>query len=56
MIKFYDIMYYYCLTIIGSIMTSWIIWSRFIRERSIREIPDYLQNIDFGYYCIYVFN
>ena len=33
---------YYALVLVGLIATSWIIWSRFIRARTIREIPDYL--------------
>ena len=40
--KFFTIISYYILLLIGLIGTSWIIWSRFIRERVIRDIPDAL--------------
>ena len=35
-------LFYYLLVLLGLIITSWIIWSRFFRERTIRDIPDYL--------------
>ena len=37
-----NIIFYYLLVSLGLIITSWIIWSRFIRERTIRNIPDEL--------------
>ena len=43
MIKYYfNIIFYYLLILVGLIITSWMIWSRFIRTRTIREIPDSL--------------
>ena len=38
--KYLHLIFYYLLLLLGLIMTSWIIWSRFIRERTIRDIPD----------------
>lgn len=38
--KYLNIVTYYILLSLGLIITSWIIWSRFIRERTIRKIPD----------------
>jgi hypothetical protein len=38
--KYLNIITYYILISLGLIITSWIIWSRFIRERTIRKIPD----------------
>lgn len=40
--KLFKIIYYYLLLFLGLIITSWIIWARFIRERAIRDIPDNL--------------
>lgn len=40
MIKLLKLVQYYILLLLGLIATSWIIWSRFIRERTIRDIPD----------------
>ena len=42
LIKVIPFLSYYILILIGLSATSWIIWSRFIRQRTIREIPDYL--------------
>ena len=42
LIKVFPFLTYYLLILVGLIATSWIIWSRFIRTRTIREIPDYL--------------
>lgn len=38
--KFIRFISYYILLSLGLIAISWIIWSRFIRERTIRDIPD----------------
>ncbi len=40
--KIFKLIIYYCLLLSGLLFASFIIWSRFIRERTIREIPDYL--------------
>ena len=40
--KIFNLLSYYILLLLGLIGTSWIIWSRFIRERTIRNIPDEL--------------
>lgn len=40
--KLFQFFSYYILLLLGLIGTSWIIWARFIRTRTIREIPDYL--------------
>lgn len=40
--KFFNLFIYYFLIFLGLVITSWIIWSRFIRERTIRDIPDTL--------------
>ena len=40
--KLFTILKYYILLLIGLAMTSWIIWSRFLRQRVIRNIPDEL--------------
>lgn len=40
--KLFQIITYYSLILTGLIMTSWIVWSRFIRERAIRDVPDAL--------------
>ena len=42
MIKIFNIIIYYFLLLNALIYVSWMIWARFIRERTIREIPDYL--------------
>lgn len=42
MIKIFNILSYYILLLLGLIGSSWIIWARFIRQRTIREIPDVL--------------
>jgi hypothetical protein len=42
MTKIYNLLSYYILLLLGLITTSWIIWSRFIRNRIIRKIPDVL--------------
>ena len=42
MIKMRNLISYYILLLTGLIGASWIIWSRFIRERVIRDIPDSL--------------
>ena len=39
-VKFIQILSYYFLLFLGLVGTSWIIWVRFIRERTIRNIPD----------------
>ena len=41
LIKLISFLSYYLFILIGLIATSWIIWSRFVRARTIREIPDY---------------
>ena len=38
--RFFHLFYYYFLVIIGFIILCWYFWSRFLRERAIREIPD----------------
>jgi len=38
--KLFNLFIYYFLLFLGLVITSWIIWSRFIRERIIRDIPD----------------
>lgn len=40
MTKILNILSYYILLLFGLIGTSWIIWSRYIRQRIIRDIPD----------------
>lgn len=40
--KYLNISLYYLTLLLGLCATSWIIWSRFIRERTIRDIPDNL--------------
>ena len=40
MFKYFQSIFYYIMVLIGLIMTSWIIYTRFIRERIIRNIPD----------------
>lgn len=40
--KYFNLIFYYLLVFLGLIITSWIIWSRFIRKRIIRNIPDSL--------------
>lgn len=37
-----NIIIFYILVLLGLLGTSWILWSRFIRERTIRNIPDEL--------------
>ena len=50
---------YYCLLLVGLIATSWIVWARFLRERTIREIPELLTEFRFWFLiylcCLYVF-
>jgi hypothetical protein len=51
---------YYILILLGLIITSWIIWSRFIRARILRDIPDALFTeyrfwILFYICCIYLY-
>jgi len=38
--KIFHTLLYYSLLLLGLIWTSWIIWSRFLRQRVIRDIPD----------------
>ena len=38
--KILNLISYYILLLLGLIITSWIIWSRFLRTRTIRDIPD----------------
>ena len=40
--KIINLIIYFILLFGGLIGTSWIIWARFIRQRTIRDIPDYL--------------
>ena len=40
--KILNLFIYYLLLFLGLGITSWMIWSRFIRERTIRDIPDLL--------------
>nr|NP_062850.1 hypothetical protein PhpooMp05 [Physarum polycephalum]BAB08084.1 unnamed protein product [Physarum polycephalum] len=60
-IDYFLIIYYYLLLFIGLIMTSWIIWSRFIRSRTIRELPDSLLT-EYRFWiliyicCIYIYS
>ena len=41
--------WYYILLLLGLAATSWIIWSRFLRERTIREIPELLTEYRFWF-------
>jgi hypothetical protein len=56
--KFYKI-FHYILLFLGLLMSSWIIWSRFIRERVIKDIPRELTEYGFWvllYLCgVYLF-
>lgn len=40
--KLFNLFIYYLLLLLGLAITSWLIWSRFLRERTIRDIPDLL--------------
>lgn len=40
MSKIIKLFIYYIFLLTGLILTSWLIWSRFIRERTVRDIPD----------------
>ena len=40
--KIIQLLFYYILLFTGLFMTSWIMWSRFIRKRTIKNIPDEL--------------
>lgn len=42
--KILKLFFYYILIILGLFIISWIIWSRFIGQRTIRDIPDELFN------------
>ena len=41
--------WYYILLLLGLAAASWIIWSRFLRERTIREIPELLTEYRFWF-------
>lgn len=46
---------YYNTIISGLIITSWILWARFLRERIIRDVPDALfTNYVSGFFYIFV--
>ena len=59
--KYFNFIVYYLLIVIGLIATSWIIWARFIRTRTIRDIPDALLT-EYRFWillyicCIYLFS
>jgi|ERR1700753_310620 len=38
--KIFHTLLYYSLLLLGLIWTSWMVWSRFLRQRVIRDIPD----------------
>lgn len=38
--KLFNLLFYYSLLFLGLFMISWMLWARFIRARTIRDIPD----------------
>src|ERR1700744_3487728 len=55
--QFFKLIFNYILIFLGSIIASWVIWARFIRERKIRDIPEMLTEYRFWIllYIIFIY-